>query len=99
MTTHDDDAALVARARTGDDDAFRLLVERHQAAVARTIFGMLGSRDDADDAGQETFVRFYQSLDAFRGESSVRTYLIRIAMSTALNAVRSTRRRMKYDKF
>ena len=93
VTTHDDDATLVARARTGDDDAFRLLVERHQAAVARTIFGMLGSRDDADDAGQETFVRFYQSLDAFRGESSVRTYLVRIAMSTALNALRSTRRR------
>ena len=93
VTTHDDDATLVARARTGDDGAFRLLVERHQAAVARTIFGMLGSRDDADDVGQETFVRFHQSLDAFRGEASVRTYLVRIAMSTALNALRSTRRR------
>ena len=54
---------------------------------------MLGSRDDADDVGQETFVRFYQSLDKFRGESSVRTYLVRIAMSAALNALRSTRRR------
>lgn len=68
-------------------------MERHQAAVARTIVGMLGSRDDADDAGQETFVRFFQSLDAFRGDSSVRTYLVRIAMTTALNALRSTRRR------
>ena len=93
MTERDDDAALVARARNGDDDAFRRLVERHQAAVARTVFGMLGSRDDADDVGQETFVRFFQSLDSFRGESSVRTYLVRIAMSTALNALRSTRRR------
>jgi RNA polymerase sigma-70 factor (ECF subfamily) len=93
VTAPDDDATLVARARTGDDDAFRRLVERHQGAVARTIFGMLGSRDDADDVGQETFVRFYQSLDAFRGESSVRTYLVRIAMSCALNALRSTRRR------
>jgi RNA polymerase sigma-70 factor, ECF subfamily len=89
----DDDATLVARARLGDDDACRRLVERHQAAVARTVLGMLGSRDDADDVGQETFVRFFQSLDAFRGESSVRTYLVRIAMSTALNALRSTRRR------
>ena len=93
MTDRDDDAALVARARRGDDDAFRRLVERHQAAVARTVFGMLGSRDDADDVGQETFVRFHQALDAFRGESSVRTYLVRIAMSCALNALRSTRRR------
>ena len=89
----DDDAALVARARRGDDDAFRRLVERHQDAVARTVFGMLGSLDDSDDVGQETFVRFYQSLDKFRGESSVRTYLVRIAMSCALNALRSARRR------
>ena len=93
MTERDDDAALVARARNGDDDAFRRLVERHQAAVARTVFGMLGSRDDADDVGQETFVRFHQALGSFRGESSVRTYLVRIAMSTALNTLRSTRRR------
>lgn len=92
IETHDD-AALVARARRGDDDAFRVLVERHQDAVARTIYGMLGAGDDADDVGQETFVRFYNALDSFRGESSVRTYLVRIAMSCALNAVRSQKRR------
>ena len=92
IETHDD-AALVARARSGDDDAFRRLVERHQAAVARTVIGMLGPGDDADDAGQETFVRFHQSLSSFRGESSVRTWLVRIAMSTALNALRTQRRR------
>ena len=89
----DHDTALVARARLGDDDAFRILVERHQDVVARTIIGMLGNRDDADDVGQETFVRFHQALGAFRGDSSVRTYLVRIAMSCALNALRSTRRR------
>jgi len=88
-----DDFALVARARKGDDDAFRRLVERHQSAVARTVFGMLGAGDDADDVGQETFVRFHQSLTSFRGDSSVRTYLVRIAMSSALNALRSQRRR------
>jgi len=89
----DDDAALVARAKRGDDDAFRRLVERHQSAVARTVCGMLGSGDDADDVGQETFVRFHQSMGSFRGDSSVRTYLVRIAMSSALNALRSQKRR------
>lgn len=93
MIESNDDADLVARARKGDDDAFRRLVERHQAAVARTVFGMLGAGDDADDVGQETFVRFHQALDTFRGDSSVRTYLVRIAMSCALNALRSQRRR------
>jgi RNA polymerase sigma-70 factor, ECF subfamily len=89
----DDDAALVARARLGDDVAFRHLVERHQAAVARTVVGMLGAGDDADDVGQETFVRFYRALDSFRGDASVRTYLVRIAMSCSLNALRANKRR------
>ncbi|MES3034795.1 MAG: RNA polymerase sigma factor [Gemmatimonadota bacterium] len=93
MIESNDDAELVARARKGDDDAFRRLVERHQAAVARTVFGMLGAGDEADDVGQETFVRFHQALGSFRGDSSVRTYLVRIAMSCALNALRSQRRR------
>ncbi len=93
MIETDDDAALVARATRGDDDAFRRLVERHQAAVARTVCGMLGAGDDADDVGQETFVRFHGALGSFRGESSVRTYLVRIAMSCALNALRGHRRR------
>lgn len=93
MIEHDPDADLVARARQGDDDAFRRLVDRHQAAVARTVFGMLGDGDDADDVGQEVFVRFHRALDTFRGESSVRTYLVRIAMSCSLNALRSRRRR------
>jgi RNA polymerase sigma-70 factor, ECF subfamily len=93
VTDTDDDAALVVRAARGDDLAFRSLVDRHQAAVARTVIGMLGAGDDADDVGQETFVRFHQALATFRGESSVRTYLVRIAMSCALNALRSQRRR------
>lgn len=93
MIETNDDSALVARARQGDDDAFRILVERHQDAVARTVLGMLGAGDDADDVGQETFVRFHHALDSFRGESSVRTYLVRIAMSCALNTLRSQRRR------
>lgn len=93
MIDSDDDRALVARARRGDDDACRRLVEHHQAAVARTVGGMLGNGDEADDVGQESFVRFFESLDRFRGESSVRTYLVRIAMSCALNALRTQRRR------
>lgn len=93
MIDSDDDLALVARANRGDDDACRRLVERHQAVVARTVGGMLGHGDEADDVGQESFVRFFESLDRFRGESSVRTYLVRIAMSCALNALRSQRRR------
>jgi RNA polymerase sigma-70 factor, ECF subfamily len=86
------DAALLERARRGDDAAFRALVVRHEPVVAATVIGMLGRGADADDVGQETFVRLYRSLDRFRGEASLKTYLVRIAINLSLNALRARRR-------
>jgi RNA polymerase sigma-70 factor (ECF subfamily) len=61
--------------------------------VAATVIGMLGYCTEADDIGQETFIRFYQSLDKFRGESSVGTYLTRIAINLTLNEIKRRKRR------
>ena len=84
--------ALIDRARAGDQQACRLLVERYESVVAATVIGMLGRGDDADDVGQETFIRFFAALDQFRGDSSVKTYVQRIAMNLSLNALKSRRR-------
>jgi RNA polymerase sigma-70 factor (ECF subfamily) len=86
------DAELIARARSGDDRAFAVLVGRHERAVATTVIGMLGPGDDADDVGQETFIRFHKALGDFRGESSLKTYLVHIAMNLSLNALHGRRR-------
>ena len=86
------DEALLDRARAGDDAAFRALVERYEPAVAATVVGMLGPGDDADDVGQETFVRFHRALDRFRGDAALRTYLVRIAMNLSINALHRRRR-------
>jgi RNA polymerase sigma-70 factor, ECF subfamily len=86
------DQELIGRARDGDERAFRLLVERHESVVAATVVGMLGPGDDADDVGQETFIRFYRALGDFRGEASVKTYLRRIAVNLSLNALKRRRR-------
>lgn len=86
------DAELLARARAGDDRAFALLVERYEPAVAATVVGMLGRGDDADDVGQETFIRFHRALHDFRGESSLKTYLVHIAMNLSLNALKRRKR-------
>jgi RNA polymerase sigma-70 factor (ECF subfamily) len=86
------DVELIARARAGDDRAFGALVERYEGAVAATVIGMLGRGDDADDVGQETFIRFHRALDRFRGESSLKTYLVHIAMNLSLNALKRRRR-------
>lgn len=92
MADETSDVDLIARARAGDDRAFGALVERHQGAVAATVIGMLGRGDDADDVGQETFIRFHRSLDRFRGESSLKTYLVHIAMNLSINALKRRRR-------
>ena len=86
------DEDLVVRAREGDRRAFRLLVERYEDAVAATVVAMLGPTAEVDDVVQEAFIRFYQTLDRFRGEAAVSTYLKRIAINRALDALRRRRR-------
>ena len=85
---------LVIAAREGDDNAFKELVVRFEPIVARTVIGMLGDCAEAEDVGQETFIRFYKALAGFRGESGVRTYLTRIAMNLSLNELKRRKRRL-----
>ena len=80
-----EDAALVARAREGDQAAFNALVERHQAAVHRAAFSAVGSATDADDIAQEAFLLAYQRLRSFRGEASFKTWLLTITWNQAMN--------------
>jgi RNA polymerase sigma-70 factor (ECF subfamily) len=69
---HLDDAAAVARAAGGDEDAFRVLVERHSRSVFRLAYRMTGSPTDAEDVVQETFVRAYRQLARFEARSNFR---------------------------
>ena len=96
MPTPSDDV-LVDRARHGDGTAFARLVDRYESQVAAVVVGMLGNGPEAEDVGQETFLRFYRALDQFRGEASVGTYLTRIAINQALKA--SNRRQRWYHRF
>ena len=79
------DWELVQRAREGDDEAFRTLVERYQSKVAALAMGMLKSREDALDVVQETFTKAYQSLDRFKGDSSFYTWVYRIAVNQCID--------------
>ncbi len=86
------DTELVRRIRKADHAAFRTLVERYEPQVAATVIGMLGPGPEAEDVGQNTFVRFYQAIDRFRGDASVGTYLTRIAINLSLNALKRRKR-------
>ena len=87
------DQELIKKTQAGDDHAFKELVKRYQQRVAAIVIGMLGDRPEADDVGQETFIRFYDSIKKFRGDSSVGTYLTRIAMNLSLNEIKRRKRR------
>lgn len=86
-----DDGELVSRAQAGDLDAFGALVERHTAAVYRVALRMLGDPDDAEDTAQDTFLEAWRSLDGFRGDSALSTWLYRIVMNRCLRALRRRR--------
>ncbi len=85
----DPDGELVARWRAGDRTAFESLVRRHEARVFRLLVRMLGSREEAEDVAQETFLNLHRSGHRFRGESRFSTFVYRVAANAALNRRRS----------
>lgn len=87
------DVQLIKAAREGDKEAFGELVRRYESQVAATVIGMLGKCPEADDVGQEAFIRFYKALSAFRGDSGVGTYLTRIAINLSLNELKRRKRK------
>jgi len=86
MEPRDDE--LLRKALQGDERAFRLLVERYEGTVAATVIGMLGRGPEAEDVGQEVFLRLYRSLDKFRGDAGLGTYLTRIAINQSIKSLK-----------
>jgi RNA polymerase sigma-70 factor (ECF subfamily) len=80
-----DDGALVAACREGRRDAFDLLVRRHQRAIYQICYRFVGNHADASDLAQDAFLRAWRGLAGFKRESSVGTWLYRIAVNTCLN--------------
>src|SRR6201997_5445203 len=89
------DATAIDRARGGDSDAFRLLVERHSQPVFRVAYRMTGNQHDADDVVQETFLRAYRTLDRFEERANFSTWLHRIAVNCSLDLLRA---RVRHDR-
>lgn len=87
------DAELVNRFRAGERAAFDGLVQRHQRSIYYLVLRYVGNEADAADVTQKAFVRAFTSISGFRGESSFRTWLYRVAINLALNHLRDHRRR------
>ena len=88
----DADALAIERAKAGDHDGFRTLVQRHSRSVFRLAYRMTGNEFDAEDVVQETFLRAYKQLDNYESRSSFSTWIYRIASNYALDLIRSRKR-------
>jgi RNA polymerase sigma-70 factor, ECF subfamily len=86
-----DEAPFVAQARKGDDRAFAELVKRYEAKIFRLAQHITQNREDAEDVLQETFLRAYEHLDQFQGNSKFYTWVVRIAVNQALMKLRRRR--------
>ena len=90
---HDADAIDVARFQSGNTDAFESLLTRHERATFQVCSRMLGNKEDALDAVQETFLRVYRALNSFRGEAAFKTWLVGIALNVCRNKLSSSSER------
>lgn len=96
MTTtnpDDTDQELVRRVQAGDQTAFNLLVLKYQHRVLKLVGRFVNDAAEAEDVAQEAFLKAYRALASFRGDSAFYTWLYRIAINTAKNALVSNRRR------
>jgi RNA polymerase sigma-70 factor (ECF subfamily) len=83
-----DDLTLVNRVRTGDQRAFKLLVERYQRKVYGVALGMLKDKEEARDVAQDAFIKVYKYLDHFKGDASFYTWLYRITVNICIDVMR-----------
>jgi RNA polymerase sigma-70 factor, ECF subfamily len=89
-----DETTLVAQSREGDAEAYGQLVRRYQSKIFRLAQHITQNREDAEDVLQETFLKAYEHLDQFQGNSKFYTWIVRIAVNQALMKLR----RRKNDK-
>ena len=83
-----DDAVLIERCRAGDLAAFEPLVEKYRLRVYRLAYNVLRDPDEAWDVAQDAFIRAFQALSSFRGDSAFYTWLFRIVMNVARDRAR-----------
>jgi len=89
FVSDDPDFEIVARVRNGETDAFEELVRKHGRRVYRSLLGILGSAEEAEDALQDAFLKAFQHLPNFEARSRFSTWLVRIAVNTGLQRLRS----------
>ena len=93
---HLNEIELISRLKSGDAIAFRELVEKRQSLVFNTVIGFLQNTEDAEDVTQDIFVKIFESITQFKGESALSTWVYRVAVTTALEFLRRKKRKKRF---
>jgi RNA polymerase sigma factor (sigma-70 family) len=88
-----DDHRLVALAREGDLSAYDELVRRYQERIYATVYHMTSNHEDANDLAQDSFIKAFQALKSFKGDSSFFTWVYRIAVNKTINFLKQRKNR------
>ena len=87
---------LIQDLRNGNEQAFKTLVETYQDMVFNTAIGIVQNAQDAEDVAQEVFIRIFRSINSFKGESKLSTWIYRITTSCALDLIRSRKSKKRF---
>ena len=87
---------LVERLKQGDEIAFKTIVEQWQDMVFNTILGVVQNETEAEDLAQDVFIKVFEKIGTFKGDSKFSTWLYRIATTTALDHLRSKKRKKRF---
>lgn len=87
---------LIDQLKQADNNAYSILVDMYQNRVYNTCIGMVQNAEDAEDITQEVFVEVYRSINSFKGDSKLITWMYRIAISKCLDYIRSKKRKKRF---
>jgi len=96
LTQRTDEWHLVEQLKNGEESAFRTIVETRKDLVYNTALGLLQNPEDAEDITQEVFIKVYESVHQFKGESAFSTWLYKIAVTKSLELIRSRKRKKRF---
>jgi RNA polymerase sigma-70 factor (ECF subfamily) len=91
-----DDIEIIKRLKDGDDETFRMVVEKYQKMVLNCSYKFLRNRESAEDITQEVFLQVFESINSFRADSKLSTWIYRITVTKSLNHLKSLKRKKRF---
>ncbi|MBW6534757.1 MAG: sigma-70 family RNA polymerase sigma factor [Mariniphaga sp.] len=90
---------IIHKLKQGNETAFKELVENYRNMVVNTCFGLIHNTEDAEDVAQDVFIEVFRSVENFRADSKLSTWLYRIAVNRSLNFIRDNKKRRWFQSF